>query len=91
MDAAPSALDELDRSCVLHSLGALAVDLQDLVSDLEPEEEEERGGGGVIEAKRREEEGERREVTRQIISHTKHFQSEAGDSRESKPGLKGNS
>lgn len=45
MDAAPSALDELDRSCVLHSLGALAVDLQDLVSDLEPEEEEERGGG----------------------------------------------
>ena len=35
MDAAPSALDELDSSRVLHSLGALAVDFQDLVSDLE--------------------------------------------------------
>lgn len=46
---------------------------------------------GVIEAERREKERERREVTRQIISGTKHFQSEAGDSRESKPGLKGNS
>lgn len=50
MDAPPSALDELDRSCVLHSLGALAVDLQDLVSDLELKRmarEEEEGGGGV--------------------------------------------
>lgn len=35
MDAASSALDELDSSGVLHSLGALAVDLQDLVSNLE--------------------------------------------------------
>lgn len=87
MDAPPSALDELDRPCVLHSLGALAVDFQDLVSDLELEER----GGGVIEAKRREKERERREVRCQIISGTKHFQSEAGDSRESKPGLKGNS
>lgn len=41
MDAASSALDELDSSRVLHPLGALAIDLQDLVSNLEG-----KGGGG---------------------------------------------
>lgn len=45
MDAPPSALDELDRSCVLHSLGALAVDLQDLISDLELKRMARRGRG----------------------------------------------
>lgn len=46
MDAPPSALDELDCSCVLHSLGALAVDLQDLVSHLELKRMAGRWGGG---------------------------------------------
>lgn len=34
MDAPAPALDELDGSRVLHALGALAVDLQDFVTDL---------------------------------------------------------
>lgn len=34
MSASASALDELDSSRVLHSLGALAIDLQDFITNL---------------------------------------------------------
>lgn len=52
MGAAPAALDELDGARVLHALGALAVDLQDLVSHLRAT----RGGGEEGENGRRGEE-----------------------------------
>lgn len=45
MGAAPAALDELDGARVLHALGALAVDLQDLVSHLRTTREGGREGG----------------------------------------------
>lgn len=45
MDSPASILDELDGSCVLHALGALAVDLQDFVADLVDGKDTRRGGG----------------------------------------------
>lgn len=42
MGAPASTLDELDGSRVLHALGALAIDLQDFISDLQNGREQER-------------------------------------------------
>lgn len=46
MDASASVLDELDGPRVLHAFGALAVDLQDFISDLEGEAQGHKDGVG---------------------------------------------